>query len=685
MPADSFYDLPPVVTDEAETGSRDAAIISWCENRLTQAANFLNNQIGYDKIQVAINALFTFENSSTASYSPVARTGLSKTACNLIPKIYEDLTAMLTDTRYFWNYQTQNPRYEKQARNANKEAEHWYNNRQIDLRIGDVVRYYTVAGTGVLHHYYSRQLNDLIVEAEDPRNVFPIDPISYHTFQDCKGVIVRRPRTPDWVKEEFNKTVKPDTGGERSGVFGWIQRNIIEGPGERGGPLTKRTKADKAIPATPTVFVNTMYLHDSRVNKTGKTVRMGPWEEVDVEGTPGSPGTWNPETQQIEGTIAPTPATKKWQAETPWSYEVPKGSPLYPFNRMIVWGGGALLYDGPAPYWHAKFPLIKLTLNPIAGSWFGKAPIWDCLPLQASMTANLRVIDDHAAKVAQPAIIGDRNVSKAEMQKADSRAPGMKIRTNMASGKGIQIVPPGPLDQIIWDIIKFDIEQMQKIAGTFDPSAMAGLAQVPSDDTIDTIMAHMTPSVRLRSRILEGFYKSLAEMQLYGMFQFGTLTKRVAELGPDAVTVDDYDFEPGSQIPDDVPDGNPGDIAATEDALLNGPRPLYVRCKALLAGITCNFDPSSILNSANNQELAKYFMLSKMGFFSVFGIWDKMGILGSCIPPDLDVPPDEIGRMALQQKLGIGMIANAAGRKATNSAPPAIGESGNGPTITTSG
>ncbi len=685
MPTDTFYDLPPLQDDSAEPDTVEYAIVQWSESRLLRGRNFLEAQIGFDRISAAIDAVWANEKSSNVSYAPMAKTGLSKTACNLIPKISEDLTAQLTDTRYFWNYQTQNPKYQKQAENSNKEAEHWYNNRQIDLRIADVIRDYTVAGTGVAHHYYSRQLNDLMLEREDPRNVYPIDPISYHTFQDCKGVIVRRARTPDWVKEEFNKVVKPDTGGNvGSGFFGWIQR-VIEGPGERGGPLSKRSKADSAIPGSPTVFVNTMYLRDMRTNKTGKTVRMGPWEEVDVPGTPGSLGTYNQETALMENQVLPTPPSKKWQAETPWSYEVPPGAPLYPFHRMIVWGGGALLYDGPSPYWHAKFPLIKFTLNPQNGSWFGKAPLWDCLPLQNSMNANLRVIDDHAAKVAQPAIIGDRNVSKAEMQKADSRAPGMKIRTNMASGKGIQIVNAGMLDPIIWEIIKFCIEQMQKIAGTFDASSMAGLAQIPSDDTIDTIMKTMTPATRLRSRILEGCFKQLAEMQLYGMFEWDTITKRIAMLGVTSVTREDFDYAPGTQIPDDVPDGEPGDIAGFENALgLDNPRPLYIRARAMLQSFACKFDPSSLLNSANQAELMKYFMLSKLGYYSVFGLWDRMGILSSCIPPDMVVPPDEIGRLALQQKLGLGMIANAQGRKATDSEPPGLGMTGNGPTITTS-
>lgn len=644
-----FYDLPPIVTDEAKPDSLDWEIIQWSEERLKRGIKFLQSQVGFDKIDAAIREIFSFERSSSASYVPGPKP-LSQTRANLIAKIAEDLTAMLTDTRYFWDYTTKNPKYEVQAKSSNDRAARWYANREIAMRIGDVIRYYTVAGTGFAHLYYDRRINDMMVLAEDPRNVFPIDPLTYHTIQDSRGVIIRRARTPDWFFEEFGKRVKADVGGQGS-FFGWLTR-IIDGPGERGGPLSKKSKADHEIPASPTVYVNTMYLTDNRTNKSGKTVRMGKWED-------GKPS-------------------------TPWSYEVRSGAPLYPFKRMICWGGGVLGYDGPSPYWHAKFPLIKLTLNPWPMSWFGKAPLWDCLPLNASMNSLLRVIDDHAAQVAQPGMVADRNVSKSEMQKFDSRAPGYKIKTNMASGKGIQIVPPPPLDQSLWEHVKWIQETMQKISGTADPSAMASLAQIPSDDTIDTIMKAMTPGVRLRSRILEAFYTEFADQYLYCQWEWDTLAKRVAELGPSAVTREDFDYDPRTGVPDDVPDGEPGDIAGMENALgTDNPRPLYVRAWAMLASFVCKFDPSSLLNSAAQQELMKYFMLAKMGYVSVFTLMEKMGMMNFA-PPGLTVPPDEIGRLALQQSLGIGMVANAQGRKATDSAPPAMGQNANGPTITTS-
>jgi hypothetical protein len=650
MAVESYYDLPPVTTDEAEYGTRDYDVVQWCESRLKRGINFVESQIGYDKIDIAMREIFAYENSTTSSYVPGLNSKLSQTRVNLVAKIAEDLTAQLTDTRCFWNYTTQNPKYQPQVKLANKSAERWYTERLIDLRIGDVIRYYTVAGTGFAHLYYSRRLDDMMLEAEDPRNVFPIDPISYHTTQDALGVITRRARTTDWVKEEFGKTVRPDAGGVGS-VFGWIQR-IVEGPGERGGPLSKRG-ADRQIPGSPTVFVNTMYLNDPRVNKTGKTVRMGKWEN-------GKP-------------------------TNNWSYEVKPDRPLFPFKRLIVWGAGALLEDGPSPYWHAKFPLVKFTLNPWPMSWFGKAPVNDCLPLQGSITSNLRAVDDHTNKVLQPAIIGDRNVSRAEMAKADSRAPGLKIRTNMSSGKGLQIVPPPPLDQMIFQIIEKCEAWMQKLSGTADPSVMASLGQIPSDDTIDTIMKAMTPGIRLRSRILEGAYKEIAEMYLYCNAEFDTLIKRLEMFGPQGATAEDFDFNPGNFIPDDVPDGDLGDVAGQAEAIsLGTPRPIHERARAMLRSVSMGIDPSSLLNSAMQQDLMKWFLLAKMGYASVFTLYEKMGQLGTFAPPGMDIPADELSRLALQQKLGIGMIANAAGRKSTDQAAPDLGSTGNGPTITTS-
>ena len=646
-----FDDLPlPVSEDEAKPGSRDYAIMEWADYRLKQGSHFVESSPGYDRISRSLNEIFSEEQSSQASYVPTPKP-LSKTRLNITGKIAEDLTAQLTDTRVFWDYSTNNPKYEKQASLSNKEAEMWYTSRLIALRLADVIRYYTIAGTGFAHLYYSKRLDDMMLEALDPRNVFPIDPISYHTLQDALGVIYRKASTPHWVKSEYGVDVKPDVGAP--GVFGWFTRMVGSQRQKVSGPLSKRTGGgDDAIPFTPTVFVNTMYLSDDRVNESSQTRFMGKWKD-------GEP-------------------------RNQWSYKVPPGAPMYPFKRMIVWCTGHILYDGPSPYWHAQFPIIKLTLNPWPKTWLGKAPLWDILPLNGSLNNLLRVIDDHAAQVAQPSVTADRNVSKAELNKFDSRTPGAKIRTNMASGKGITINTPPPLDQSLWQHVNWEIDKAQWLAGTFDPSAIASLAQMPSNDTLDTMYKFMTPAVRLRSRILEGFMVELSEQYLYCIAEFDTLSKRLARFGPNAVTNEDFDYAPGTFVPDDMPDGDPGDIASTEDGLGSGPRPIYERATQMLKSFDFKFKPGSLLNSAAMQDRMEDFMLSKMGYLSFFTLMENLGKT-NITGPNVTVPDDELGRLALQQKLGIGMLANAQGRKATDQAPPQLTTDGSGdPTLQTS-
>lgn len=642
------FDMPPVkYADGVEIGSRDAATIEWCKSRLDVGQKFVEASPGYEKISRNLDMIFAEENKSGASYAP-AQPALSSTRANLTGKTAEDLVAQLTDTRVFWKYSTNNPAYEKQARLGNKSAESWYRDRGIGLRVADVIRYYTVAGTGYAHMTYSRMLDDQILEAEDPRCVFPIEPSSYHTLQDAQGVIIRKARNLSWVFNEYGVRVKPDVGG--AGVYGWFLKTYDALKSRTGGPLTKR-EAD-AIPAVPTYFVNTMYLNDKRVNETSGDVKMGDW-------------------------------TRNGVAKNQWSYIVKRGDPLYPFKRLVVWGTDHLLYDGPAPFWHAMFPIIKLTLNPWPKHWLGKAPLTDVVPLNNSMNNLLRVVDDHAAQVAQPGVIGDRNVSKQEMNKFDSRTPGYKIRTNMSAGKGIMVQNPPPLDAGIWPHIQWIEQMIGKLSGTADVSQLASLAQLPSADTIDTLMKAMTPGNRNRSRILEFFMTEVAQQYFMNMCQFDTIAKRITQFGPGSATAEDYDYEPGTMIPDDVPGGEPGDIASDLNALLNGPRPIYKRAQMMAKSIAMAYAPGSLLNSAAIQDILQDMILAKMGYLSFFTLMERMGKT-SVIPAGLNVPDDEIGRLALQQRLGIGMIANAQGRKATDQAQPGIQSGGNGATLTTS-
>ena len=176
----------------------------------------------------------------------------------------------------------------------------------------------------------------------------------------------------------------------------------------------------------------------------------------------------------------------------------------------------------------------------------------------------------------------------------------------------------------------------------------------------------------------------LSEMYLYCIAEFDTISKRIEQFGPSAITPEDFDFNPGNFIPDDVPDGSPGDIASTIDAIgADEPRPAYERARHMLKSFQFKFDPASLLNTAATQELMQYFMLAKMGYCSIFTLAEKMGFTNFA-GPEVVVPHDEIGRLQLQQQLGLGMIANSQGRKASDEKPPSMGQNADGPILQTS-
>jgi hypothetical protein len=339
---------------------------------------------------------------------------------------------------------------------------------------------------------------------------------------------------------------------------------------------------------------------------------------------------------------------------------------------MIVWVSNKILYDGPSFYWHARFPILKFTLSPYPWTWLGKAPVWDLLSLQHSLNRLLRVVDDHAAQVAQPGSVHDKNsVSRSEFSSFDTRRAGWKIYQNPLAGKGIQIVNPPPLDQSIWKHIEWIQNEMNELSGVADIGQLMNLRQLPSVDSIEAIVHQMTPALRFRSRIMEAFTRELAMQLAYNFTQFYTLPMRVIELGPGGTTQDDFDFDPGSLLPDYVHDKDftaQGEIDPA--ALLRGPLPRWQRAQEFLRRFVFKISPGSWLNSAQAEQKMIYLQLTRAGWMDIFTLWEILGI------PNIGVLPDNVRtipeRLLYQEQLGLSGDINAAGRKASGQEQPRV-------------
>ncbi len=288
-------------------------------------------------ICAAIDAIMSAD-ESVAKFD--TKSILSTTRTNRIAKIAEDIAALMTDTKPFWDYSVANRRFEQHAQIYGKLATFWYQRRCIDLRLADVIKFYIVGGTGFLHLFWNPDIEDIDACAEDPRNVLPIRPLGYESCESCLGVIVKRKVPVNYVRDKYNIDVKSESDGSS---ITWLNK-MRDSAADVISPIWTFRKngkaADTELPRIPSVTLFTCYLKDDRRNTrkdlkelyTGEPIQMGQWED-------GKPA-------------------------NNWSYEVAPGEPLYPNRRTIVWVGQHKLYDGPNYYWHGHFPILKLTLNP---------------------------------------------------------------------------------------------------------------------------------------------------------------------------------------------------------------------------------------------------------------------------------------------------------------------------------
>jgi hypothetical protein len=626
-------------------------VIGWLKEGIEESDAFLRSQQGYNRCDEAINAIMGEQQDMRSA-------ALSSTSCNLIAKTFFDMVAGLTDVKPFWEYRSFNKRYEHQANIYGKLSEHVWLQRQMDMSFMFGIQYALSCGTTYLEPYWDSGVEDFKAEAWDPRDVLPIRPSTSPSIQDCYGVITRKARSVNHVRylarHVFNRPdlanlIQPDRDGS---VVGASLRNtkvgaLLQRLGD--SPFKQRLfgeKAQRDISRVPTTDIFTSYIDDDSINESSTPIHMGAFD-------------------------------KSGQPLNNWSHVVQPGDRLYPRKRMIVFVSGVMepLYDGPSPWWHGMFPYPKLTLDPVPWSYLGKAPVWDLLTLNKSMNKLLRVYDDWCERLARPDVIADKSIPQHMIDRLDTRRAGKKIRASMLAGKGaLQFVGPDNLPVDFWRGIEYYESKIKELSGSQDISSLMKLNQLPSSDSIESIMESMSLTWRLRSRVVEVFMREYALMMAYNFAQFYTLPRRLTILGGEGVTMQDFDFDPGSLVPDFV-DSNDFDESGNvrAEVLDRGPLPRYERAREHLRQFSFHIAPGSLLAASEMQRKLLYLQLARAGMIDQTTLLETLGV------PNINQIRT---RMAEDSQLGIMMSESPAGRKASGGAPPQM-KSKDGGTRTT--
>lgn len=239
------------------------------------------------------------------------------------------------------------------------------------------------------------------------------------------------------------------------------------------------------------------------------------------------------------------------EAHNYW-YTVMPGKRLYPRKRLVVFGGKRLLYDGPSPYWHGKFPFACLRLDPVPWSFWGKSKYRNLLPINRAINEIGAGTLDLVKRALNPIVVTKTGaVPKPAWDQFFGDQPGGKLMLGPNANVGdVRYMEQPPIPAYVAQFLaQYAMPEFDRMAGMFDATQLSGKRQAPGGDTIQAMKDSMQATFQLECRRLEGFLEDGGELGLSNIFQFWTAEQRMKILGRDGITFQDFDYDPKSMIP----------------------------------------------------------------------------------------------------------------------------------------
>jgi hypothetical protein len=631
---------------------------------------------------------------------------LPRVTVNESRKAMQAHVSTLTDIKPVFGWKSSNPAFQLQADLLNKLAVAEWVTQMHDLELGDTVKYALAGGTGDLcvdwdPHVEGGGANSL--SARDARDTLPIRPSTSKSMQMWEGIVLREQHTVNALRGMYptkanlfrasgDTVIGSVMGKFRSALSGLVTPADPSPLGSLGQMAnTRRAHSGDLV-------LYRAHFRDRTRNLTSKSIVMG---------TPG----------------------------TGWAYVVEPNAPLYPRGRLVVCTDDVIVYDGPNTYGHGLFPVCRLRLWSVPWQLLGIPLFNDLLPLQDAINDTVNDIRSGIQQWMDPDIVYNRNaVSEATMRTMDPRRPGKKVKVNPGFGEPWE-KKDGPNPQVLALALEMWRELTTAFtdkAGTANLTALLRLRQMPSADTIEKYYEALTPEIRSEARQVEAFMRDLSEMVKCNYFQYLSSAKRVAILGDAGVTLEDFDYDPNTMVPA-LRSGEPGYTPELDaDNTTRDQRARFFQKQ-----FTFVVAPNSILAINSTERKMMAMQNFRMGILDFWSYHEALETPNVGAPPAIPLPPLQpippevqavlaqqmvanaqmgmvqaplqdptsgkaytmdpatgqlleirspttiVERLQAQALLGIGMVANSAGRKASGQESPEMEQKSDGRTTVT--
>lgn len=546
---------PPAPTDGSTPNldSNDYATIyylqgmlKWIEAAVTEGEAILQAEPMYKDMDEAISFIMGDQTD------PDRPAGLSAVFYNKLKKAIVDTVSALTDIHPLFGFKTFNSEFQNQSDVLGKLSRAWWVNNFCDVALSYVIRFAAALGTGWCKVEWDASAangeGDIVLSWLDPRDVIPIRPQYDRDVQKWEGIIIRSARTLNELRARYPHKLGSliEDNSPTLATRAWtrarqlMSRVIGPSSAEVMGSVDPRNKIAK-VPTT------TVY----EINVKDRTLWTG-----DFPVTMGDPSTTWSYTVYPIGAVMPNgkKATKD-------------DARLYPRGRLIIATKRCILFDGPNPYWHGRFPVGRLQLDPWPWTLLPPGLAQDLIPIQKIINEIINGFLDHTRKVLRPAIKANKkSIPDSMWQRIDTRLAGLKMRTNPAAGAELEFVSPENLDPAVKDVLTMALQAIDDLSGNPAMGALSQMQQMPGADSIERFMEALSPALRMKGRLLEAFLRDIGEMVKSNFFQFYNQPRRIAILGEQGLDFSDFDYDPGTLVPS-IPQGEQGYVPQLDSRL----------------------------------------------------------------------------------------------------------------------
>lgn len=639
-----IVDLPATSAESLQHG--DSRVLSWLKEAIQEGELINRADPSYDQISRAQEYIVGEQLSSDQRRLKY----LPQVVVNESRKAMQAHVSALTDLKPLAGWRS-NPEYQQSADLLNQYLVYEWISYMLDLDLGNVIKYSLAGGTG-----------DLVIDwdphapgggghsfsARDPRDTLPIRPSQKPSPQFWQGAIIREEHSVNTLRSMYPAKAhlfRSSTDGALGRVMGRFRTTVsrlltpadpLDTIGQHGAHTRKRTPGN--------VVLYRCHLKDRTRNLTTQPIAMG---------MPGSN----------------------------WSYVVQPQQPLYPRGRLVVATDDAIIYDNANPYWHGMFPIARLKLWDVPWQFLGIPLFNDLLPLQDAINDTVHDLRLGVRQWMDPDIVYNRNaVSETTMRLLDPRRPGKRIKIQPGFGEPYQ-KQDGPSPQVLAQCLELWRELTQKftdLSGTANLAALLQLRQLPSADTIEKYYEALTPEIRSEARAIEAFLRDLSEMMKVNYFQFLSSAKRVQILGQGGITLNDFDYDPGTLVPALKP-GQQGYTPELDPDLTTHDQRAQWFHKQFVFVVA----PNSILAMNAQESKMVRLQLYRMGAYDFWSLHETLETPNVGAPPAIPLPPLQPPGPAVMVGLMGQMVSVAtAGAAGMMQAPPQFTDPADGRTYT---